>query len=148
MTEEKKEIQEEAELDSSYIDAGGNRWKVKLSVPLVDQFCAEEGITFGRFTPSALTQTQLLTLAHRGTRWMTLAKEHPMTRTEFLERLCDEDGNPTPSYSAAVYAAVQAVGNFILRATVPPDKMQNAVNISRTAQEKEIRDYLGAAEKS
>ena len=150
MTEEKKieEPEEATELDSSFKDAGGNNWKVKLSVPLVDEFCAEERISFGSFTPSTLTQAQLLTLAHRGTRWMTLAKEHPMTRKEFLERLCDEEGNPTEAYSAAMYAAVQAVGNFILRATVPQEQMRNAVNIARTEQESMIQAALGAAAKS
>ncbi len=144
MTEENKtEEPEELELDSSFKDAGGNNWKVKLSVPLVDEFCAEEKIPFGSFNPQGLTQHQLLTLAHRGTRWMTLAQKNPMTRREFLERLCDEEGNPTEAYSAAIYAALQAVGNFTLRATIPPEKMQNAVNLVRTEQERRIKTALG-----
>lgn len=141
---QKEKPEEPEELDCSFKDAGGNNWKVKLSVPLVDQFCAEENIPFGSFTPSKLTQNHLLTLAHRGTRWMTLAQKHPMSRDEFLERLCDDDGMPTESYSAAVYASLQAVGNFILRSTVPAEKMKDAVNITKMEQEKRLKAILGA----
>jgi len=138
MTEEKKEIQEDAELDSSFNDAGGNRWKVKLPLVLVDEFCDEHNITLGNFAPDKLKHSHLLTLAYRGSRWMTLAKEHPMTRAEFLNRLCDDDGNPTPAYTGAIVAAMNAVVNFTLRATVPPEKMRDAVNIVQTVRDAEM----------
>ena len=142
-TEQKKE-QEPEELDTAFTDGGGNRWTVRLPLPLVDEFCAEEGIKLGGFVPESLTNSQMLTLAYRGSRWMTQAKKFPMTRSEFMARLCDDDGNPTPAYTEALVAAMNAVVNFILRSTVPHDKMSAAMNIVRTVRDVEMSANHGA----
>lgn len=141
-----EETKEEIALDTTYTDAGGNKWTVKLPLPLVDEFCDEQGIKLGGFSPESLTNSQMLTLAYRGTRWMTQAKNYPMNRAEFLSRLCDDDGNPTPAYTGALTAAMNAVVNFILRSTVPPEKMSAAMNIVRTVRDEELSKDRGAAE--
>lgn len=118
------------EYPCSFCDESGREWVVRLSVRDVHQFCAEQKLHVGEFSPGLLNQAQVVELAYIGTRWHVVNKAVPQTMLEFLGSI---DG---PSYHAAMDAAVGAMLNFILR-TTPTNK--------RETVRKHIEDALAAS---
>jgi hypothetical protein len=111
---------EPEELDCTFADETGRKWFPRLTLPIVDRYCREQGLKFEDFSILTLNAAQLVDLAFYGTRYATAAKADPETREQFLERL---DG---PSYQEAIFSAQKAVVNFTLRSQLPKQQRQRA----------------------
>jgi hypothetical protein len=108
--------QAETEFDTSFKDERGREWNVKLSIPMLHQFCREHGLTLAMlFKIGEMSADLLLDLAFSGTRYQSRAVATKQTKDEFLT---DLEG---PSFLAATGAAANAVLNFCLKLT-PADQ--------------------------
>jgi hypothetical protein len=120
----KMEGEEAEELDATFTDERGTKWRPRLTLKIVDRFCRETG------APSldlfAVSAAELLDLVFAGIQYQTLFEAAPFSRDEFLDRL---DG---PSYEAALAAGRNAIGNFILRCRLPNGKRGDGVKALKT----------------
>lgn len=109
------------ELSTTFEDEEGKKWTPRLSLRIVDAYCREQGIPFGRLDAQRLSQAQLIDLVYEGVRYQTLFKAAPITRDEFLDRI---DG---PSYTRALVAGQVAIANFSLRSLLTKPERVRAV---------------------
>lgn len=115
MADENKQNEMPDELPAAFKDCRGRTWSPRLTLALVDEFCREQGITYGNFHAATLSQWHLIELLYRAVGFNTLAAADPMERKEFIARLADDEGMPTPAYEAAMAAVRAAIINFTLR---------------------------------
>lgn len=113
------------ELDATFADERGRKWAPRLTLPIVDRYCREHGIKFGLFSPTTLSQAQLLDVVYEGIQYQTLFRSAPFTREELLEVL---DG---PAYTQALVSAQVAIANFTLRCLLPKQQRAAAVRSLR-----------------
>jgi hypothetical protein len=131
--------QEETELPATFADESGRIWRVRLSIPLVLEFCGEHNVPMRQFEPSRLNMKQMFELAYRGTRWETKAKASPVTLTEWTEEIGES------AFYPAIHATANEVINFTLRSSLPKSKIAEGVRTVLTVAEREIRKELEAA---
>jgi hypothetical protein len=115
--------------NTTFRDEDAREWTIRLSVPLVHRFCAQERLTLAQFQPHLLDAAQLATLAYEGTRYQSRATANPETLEQWLEHL---EGT---SYLAMQEAAVEAVLFFTLRMSHQPEALPAALAGIREVQQ-------------
>jgi len=121
MPEEAKKKEEAEELSTTFEDEAGRKWTPRLTLPIVDRYCREQGIAFGQLDAQRLSQAQLIDLVYEGIRYQTLFKADTFTREQFLEQI---DG---PAYTRALVAGQIAIANFSLRSLLTKPERVRAV---------------------
>ena len=96
------------ELDNTFHDENRQQRTVRLSVPVVYEFCRTYNIQIDKFIPLLMNMAQLLDVAFLGTRDSNFVKVHGETKEQFLESL---NGR---SLIHAQEAAANAIINFSL----------------------------------
>jgi hypothetical protein len=130
---------EHAELfNLTFRDEDAREWTIRLTVPLVNQFCASEQLTLADLQPHLLSAAQLATLAYEGTRYQSRATANPEPFEQWLERF---EG---PSYLAMQEAAVEAMLYFTLRMSNRPEDIPAALETIREVQRHAV-DMLSQA---
>jgi hypothetical protein len=94
-------------LPTTFTDNRGREWEIKLTIPVVHNFCKANHVALGGFHPHNLDMSQLLDIAFDGTRYQARAKDQ--TKDEFFDTL---DGE---AFTEAIGMACNAVVNFMYR---------------------------------
>jgi hypothetical protein len=126
--------------ETKFLDERRREWDIRLSVPVVHEFCRDHRLGLASLQPATLDAAQLADLAWRGTRYQARAKDAPETLAEWLEAM---DG---PSYLAMQEAATEAVCFFSLRTTHPPDEIPQRVAAIREMQRRAVAAATEAME--
>jgi len=143
MNDEEKKIDDPKEEDFSakFKDEQGLSYDIKLNVPVVHEFCRQQNLQVGCFTPAGLNMAQYIDLAFAGTRWNSRYNLGKQSKKQFLEAI---DG---PSYQDVMGAAMNAIVNFTLH-TAPKEKRQMMVETVKKSLKEAETVLVGLGEES